>query len=111
MVTKSLRTVDVWRPTYADDGEIDFIMKLPQPNSDLSEKYLRILHVSYRHPLREHRMKLLNGRIVIVIPIGSINLFLTLIAVPRRLRSTIFHAYYTTPMDAHIKRFKIVLII
>ena len=56
-------------------------------------------------------MKLLNGRIFIMTPIGSATHFLTLIVFFKRLRRTIFHAYHTTTMGAHMKRYKTLLII
>lgn len=111
MVAQPLPPTDVWKTAYDEVEERSFMIKLLQPKSEFSEKNLRILHTSYRHPLRENRMKLLNGRIVIMTPIGSISRFLTLIVVPTKLRRTIFHAYQTTPMGAHMKRYKTLLII
>ena len=54
MVVQPLPTADIWKDAYDEDEKTKFIMQLLQPNSEFSEKGLRVLHASYRHPLREH---------------------------------------------------------
>ena len=54
---------------------------------------------------------MLNGRLVIMSPIGSASRFLTLIIVPKALRFIIFTAFHCTPMGAHMKRYKTLLLI
>ena len=102
IVTQPLLTSHLWKSPYAEDDGTSFVMKLLQPNSEFSEKDLRIHHASYHHSLREHRMKFLNVRIVIMTPIGSVNRFLILIVVPKRLRRKIFHTYNNIPMGVHM---------
>ena len=80
-------------------------------SATLGEKDIRALPLSYRHPLIEKSIKILNGRLVILTPIGAASWFLTLIIVPESLRQLIFQAYHSTPTDAHMKRYKTLLIV
>ena len=75
------------------------------------KKGLRSLSATYRYPLREKSIKLLNGRIIIMNPIGSANRFLVLIIVPRDIRRITFHAYHTTRMGAGMGRYETLLLI
>ena len=111
MVAQPLPSADDWTEAYQKYHDISYILKLLQPKTEFSEKGLRSLSTVYRHPLREKRVKLLNSRIVIMNPIGSANRFLTLIVVPKEIRRIIFHACHTTPMGAHMGRYKILLLI
>lgn len=88
-----------------------YLLKLLEPKAEFSKNGLRSLSASYMHHLRERRIKLLNGRIIIMNPIGSTNRFLTLIIVPKDLRRIIFHAYHTTPICAHMTRYKTLLLV
>ena len=111
MVAQPLPSADDWTKAYQKDYDTSYILKLLQPKAEFSEKGLRSLSAVYRHPLREKRVKLLNSRIVIMNPIGSANRFLTLIVVPKEIRRIIFHACHTTPMGAHMGRYKTLLLI
>ena len=75
-------------------------------HAKFSEKDFRSLHASYRPPFYEKRIKVLNGRIMIMTHITSASRFLALIVVPKDLRCIIFQAYHTTHMGAHMKRYK-----
>lgn len=111
MISQALTSPDTWKIVYDNDTETSYIFKSLQHHTNFSEKDSRSLHASCRYPLREKRVKLLNGRIVIMNPIFSASRFLTLIVVPKNLRCIIFQAYHTTPMEVHIRRYKSLLII
>ena len=73
MVTQPLLSADDWIEAYQKDHDTAYILTLLQSKAEFSEKVLRFLSPAYRHPLRENSIKLLNGRIVIMNPIGSTN--------------------------------------
>ena len=86
-------------------------MTLLERNVEFGEKELRTIHQSYRHPLREKRVKTVNDRLVIVNLIDSASIFLTLIIVPKALCRIVCNAFHCTPMGAHMKTFKTLLLI
>ena len=106
MITQSLLSADYWIEAYQKDHDMAYIFKPLQPKAEFTEKGMHSQSVTYRHPLRKKRIKLLNGRIVVMNQIGSTNRFLTLIVVPKDIQRIIFHAYHTTPMSAHMGRYK-----
>ena len=111
MVTQPLPSTDNWIEAYKKDHDTTHILKYLQSKAGFSEKGLCSLTATYRHPLREKHIKLLNSRIIIMNPIGSINRFLTLIVVAKDIRRIIFHAYHTTPIGVHAGRYKTLLIV
>ena len=111
MLAQSPPSPNTCKTTYDNDTESSYILMLLQSNAKFSEKILWSLHASYQHLLHEKRLKVLNGRIVIMIPIASASRFLTLMIVPKDLRRIIFQAYYTIPIGVHVLRYTSLLVI
>ena len=66
---------------------------------------------AYRPHIRDKRMYIINGRLVILSPIASSNKFLSLIVVSESLRQLIFQAYHCTGVGGHMGSYKTLLIL
>ena len=97
-----------WTTAYAQDPETSLILSHIQDTSKppTTEVFLRQLHADYRLPLRENRIILQSGRLMLLRPVTGANRSLALLIVPSSLRSTVFSAYHAAPTTGHMDVYK-----
>ena len=110
-LTKSVPSKDQWDEAYKDDKETNYMLTRLKDDTEWQERELLSVHRAYRPAIREKRLKMKLGRLVVMSPIAESNKFLTLIVVPESLRVTVFQAYHCTGVGGHMGTYKTLLVL
>ena len=99
--TLKLPTVETWRESYLQDDESKRIMNMIENPSLIGKEALDKVHYIFRQPIRDNRIKLIDGLLFIQEIIDISGNFIQLQIVPTRLRNIIFTAFHANPIGDH----------
>ena len=110
-LTKPVPSKDQWDEAYRNDKETNYMLTRLKDDDEWQERELLSVHRAYRPAIREKRLKMKLGRLIVMSPIAESNKFLTLIVVPESLRVTVFQAYHCTGVGGHMGTYKTLLVL
>ena len=110
-VVQPVPTAEKWSEAYRDDKETNYIITRLKNNEEWQERELLSVHRAFRPVIRENRLRVKAGRLVMISPIAESSKFLTLIVVQKSLRTLIFQAYHCTGVGGHVGSYKTLLIL
>ena len=110
-VVKSLPTTVEWKEAYVMDKDTNYILARVKEPKRWEEDEIRKVHTGYWQPLREGSITFRNGRLVLIGLSAISNRHLVLIVVLQSLRRTIFMAFHTSGVGAHMGAYKTLVVI
>ena len=95
-----------WLSAYRDDPDTTLLLDRLSSNTPISKHDLLSIHSAYRDYIRQDRLSLLDGKLVVFQPVQNNQELLMLIIVPLSLRRDIFSAYHASPSTGHMGIYK-----
>ena len=95
-----------WVSAYQQDPDTKLLFDRLSSSSPFSKPDISKLHFAYRDYIRQDRLSLLDGKIVVYQPVQNNKEMLLLIVVPSPLRRDIFSAYHASPSTGHMGVYK-----
>ena len=95
-----------WATAYDDDADTRCIIHALASTTGLSKLLLTNVHACYREYIRENRISMVEGKLVVFQPVQNNSEMLMLIVVPSSLRRDIFSAYHASPSSGHMGIYK-----
>ena len=96
-----------WSDTYQTDPNTSSIFLHIQSTQKKWTTYdLYTIHTGYKTALKEHRVKIIKVKLVLLKPVLSNSQQLTLIIVPKPLERKIFSHFHAVPTSFHMGEYK-----
>ncbi len=104
--TRPVPTQFDWTSAYSQDPDTALLHKRLSTATPFSKSDITTLHSAYRDYIRQDRLSLLDGKLVVFQPVQNNTEMLMLIVVPLSLRRDIFSAYHASPSTGHMGIYK-----
>jgi hypothetical protein len=95
-----------WTAAYKQDPDTSLLLERLSSSSKFEKFDIASLHSAYRDYVRQDRLSLLDGKLVVYQPVQNNKELLMLIIVPVSLRRDIFSAYHASPSTGHMGIYK-----
>jgi hypothetical protein len=95
-----------WSSAYQQDPDTQLMLKRLSSSTPFSKADISTLHYAYRDYIRQDRLALHDGKLVVFQPVQNNSEMLMLIVVPLSLRRDIFSAYHASPSTGHMGIYK-----
>jgi hypothetical protein len=95
-----------WTSAYSQDPDTKLLLDRLSSSSPFTKVDISALSPAYRDYVRQDRLSLLDGKLVVFQPVQNNKEMLMLIIVPLSLRRDIFSAYHASPSTGHMGIYK-----
>ena len=95
-----------WTAAYCQDPDTTLLLQRFKTSDPFSRSDINSLHSAYRDYVRQDRLSLVEGKLVVFQPVQNNTEMLMLIIVPLSLRRDIFSAYHASPSTGHMGIYK-----
>jgi len=95
-----------WTSAYQQDPDTKLLFDRLSSSCPFSKPDILALHSAYRDYIRQDRLSLLDGKLVVFQPVQNNQELLMLIIVPLSLRRDVFSAYHASPSTGHMGIYK-----